>query len=255
MKTTRRRTSPLPILLTLALLVFAAGLLAGWAGASVYALDRQNPLSAPVPVQPDTALPAPTPVPTPDGPAPEDAWALLLVNCDHPLPEGFAVPAFTQLKNGHSIDQRAYPALQAMMDGCRAAGLSPLICSSYRSAETQRQLFEQAVEGWLAKGYIREEAEAQAARWVARPGTSEHQTGLAVDIVDLSYQLLDEGQESTAVQRWLMEHCAEYGFILRYPTDKSAITGVGYEPWHYRYVGKAAQEIMDGGLCLEEYLD
>ena len=212
-------------------------------------------LSAPVPVQPDTALPAPTPVPTPDGPAPEDAWALLLVNCDHPLPEGFAVPAFTQLKNGHSIDQRAYPALQAMMDGCRAAGLSPLICSSYRSAETQRQLFEQAVEGWLAKGYIREEAEAQAARWVARPGTSEHQTGLAVDIVDLSYQLLDEGQESTAVQRWLMEHCAEYGFILRYPTDKSAITGVGYEPWHYRYVGKAAQEIMDGGLCLEEYLD
>ena len=91
--------------------------------------------------------------------------------------------------------------------------------------------------------------------WVARPGTSEHQTGLAVDIVDTSYQILDEGQENTPVQQWLMAHCAEYGFILRYPTDKSEITGVGYEPWHYRYVGvEAAREIMANGLCLEEYL-
>ena len=76
-----------------------------------------------------------------------------------------------------------------------------------------------------------------------------------MDIVDMSYQLLDEQQESTPVQKWLMAHCAEYGFILRYPTDKSAITGIGYEPWHYRYVGvEAAREIMGRGLCLEEYL-
>lgn len=67
--------------------------------------------------------------------------------------------------------------------------------------------------------------------------------------------MLDQGQENTAVQRWLMTHCAEYGFILRYPTDKSALTGVGYEPWHYRYVGvEAAREIMGSELCLEEYL-
>ena len=89
----------------------------------------------------------------------------------------------------------------------------------------------------------------------ARPGTSEHQAGLAVDIVDIDYQLLDQAQEDRPVQRWLMEHCAEYSFILRYPTDKSTLTGVGYEPWHYRYVGEeAARAIMDGGLCLEEYL-
>ena len=76
-----------------------------------------------------------------------------------------------------------------------------------------------------------------------------------MDIVDLSYQLLDEGQEDTPVQRWLMAHCVEYGFILRYPTDKGAVTGVGYEPWHYRYVGEAAaRAILEGGLCLEEYL-
>ena len=130
-----------------------------------------------------------------------------------------------------------------------------MICSSCRTEDTQERLFAAEVENWLARGYIQAEAEEQAAQWVARPGTSEHQTGLAVDIVDLSYQLLDEGQENTPVQKWLMAHCAEYGFILRYPTDKAALTGVGYEPWHYRYVGEAAaRAIMDGGLCLEEYL-
>ena len=100
-----------------------------------------------------------------------------------------------------------------------------------------------------------EEAEEQAARWVARPGTSEHETGLAVDIVDTDYQLLDEKQEQTPVQQWLMAHCAEYGFILRYSTEKSDCTGIGYEPWHYRYVGKkAAREITNQNITLEEYL-
>ena len=80
--------------------------------------------------------------------------------------------------------------------------------------------------------------------------------GLAVDIVDTGYQLLDQRQETTPVQQWLMDNCAAYGFILRYPTDKSDLTGIGYEPWHYRYVGEeAARTIMEQGLCLEEYLD
>lgn len=95
----------------------------------------------------------------------------------------------------------------------------------------------------------------EAARWVAPPGTSEHQTGLALDIVSADYQLLDEKQAETPEQQWLMEHCWEYGFVLRYPTDKSAVTGIGYEPWHYRYVGKeAAREMVRRGVCLEEYL-
>ena len=97
--------------------------------------------------------------------------------------------------------------------------------------------------------------EAEAARWVARPGTSEHQTGLALDIVAASYQVLDEKQEDTAEQQWLMENSWKYGFILRYPSEKSGITGIGYEPWHYRYVGRAAAaEIHCAGVCLEEYL-
>lgn len=255
MKTAARR-SPLPLVSGLALLIFLAGVMTGWAGAA--ASDRTGPdKPAADPIQAAAALPPLQPSPQASGkPAPAgEGWALALVNAGHPLTEGFAVPELTQLRSGQAIDSRAYPALQAMMDDARAAGLQPLVCSSWRSWDAQAQLFESEVQNWLARGYIRQDAEAQAAMWVARPGASEHQLGLAVDIVDLSYQLLDEGQERTPVQQWLMAHCADYGFILRYPTGKSALTGVGYEPWHYRYVGVgAAREIMERGLCLEEYL-
>ena len=186
----------------------------------------------------------------------KDSWELLLVNAEHPLPENFHVPELTALRGGHAIDSRAYPALQQMMDDCRAAGLEPTICSSYRSRDKQEELFEKKLDTLLQQGYLPEAAESEAARWVARPGTSEHETALAVDIVDKDYQLLDQQQEQTPVQQWLMTHCAEYGFILRYPTDKSDLTGIGYEPWHYRYVGRAAAaEIMEQHLCLEEYLE
>lgn len=189
----------------------------------------------------------------PPQPVNED-WALLLVNRDNPVPAGYSVPDLVELRNNQSIDRRAYPDLQRMMDDCRAAGLSPLICSSYRTNEVQTELFENKVAQYTAQEYDRTEAEALAAQWVARPGTSEHEVGLAVDIVDTAYQNLDERQEQTDVQQWLLSHCAEYGFILRYPTEKSDLTGVQYEPWHYRYVGSAAGEIMEQGICLEEYL-
>ena len=90
---------------------------------------------------------------------------------------------------------------------------------------------------------------------VALPGTSEHQLGLALDLVDESYQNLDEGQENTKVQKWLMQNSWRYGFILRYPTDKSSVTGIIYEPWHYRYLGRdMARDVYESGLCLEEFL-
>ena len=96
----------------------------------------------------------------------------------------------------------------------------------------------------------------KAGHQVAVPGTSEHQLGLAVDIVDVNYQLLDTNQENTAVQKWLLENSWRYGFILRYPTDQTDVTGIVYEPWHYRYVGKEyAQDIYKKGLCLEQYLE
>ena len=252
----KKRRSLLPLLALLGLALFAGGFLLGRAeAAGNRAAQAAAGAGSGEPVR-VLAVPGAVISGGEDGPVSEDGWNLILVNGDHPLPEDFQVPEFTQLAGGHSIDKRVYPALQRMMDACRAAGLQPTICSSYRTQEKQAGLFERKVQSCLPQAGNREEAEEQAAVWVARPGTSEHQAGLAVDIVDKSYQLLDEGQEETAVQKWLMEHCAEYGFILRYPTEKSAVTGVGYEPWHYRYVGvEAAGEIMGRGLCLEEYLE
>ena len=185
----------------------------------------------------------------------EVPWNLVLVNPWNSLPRDFTVSRVA-LKDGHSIDARCYPELQAMMDDCRAAGLSPYICSSYRTYEKQNQLFENNVKTLMAQGYSESEARAKTAQSIARPGTSEHQLGVAVDIVDVNYQILDEQQESTRVQQWLMEHCWEYGFILRYPTDKREITGITYEPWHYRYVGKEVAEVIHReGICLEEYYE
>ena len=190
----------------------------------------------------------------PSIPRETEDWMLLLVNPWNPLPEDFTCTR-TQLANGQSVDERCYPDLQAMMDGCRAAGLSPTICSSYRTQEKQEQLYQNKVDRLAAQGWSLEEAKVEAAKSVAIPGTSEHQLGLAVDIVDKHSQVLDNSQADTPAQQWLMEHSWEYGFILRYPEGKSEITGIIYEPWHYRYVGKeAAAEIHELGLCLEEYL-
>lgn len=181
---------------------------------------------------------------------------LLLVNPWTPLPEDFLPGELVPVQNDQAVDARAYPDLQNMLGDMSQAGLSPLICSSYRSQERQQELYDNKVQRVMAEGVSREAAQAEAARWVARPGTSEHQTGLAVDIVSLSNQMLDETQESTPEFQWLAENAWKYGFILRYPSDKTEKTGIAYEPWHFRFVGKeAAEEMHDLGLCLEEYLE
>ena len=233
------------MLLLLAVLIFITGralrpavLSEGQPPLPVITLEQ--PAEAEPPARPDPLIPD---------------WNLTLVNPWNPLSEDYTI-SLTQLKNGQAVDARCYPALQDMMDACRGAGLEPLICSSYRTQEKQERLFENKVSQFLAKGLSKESARTEAAKVVALPGTSEHQLGLAVDIVDAGYQLLDDGQADTPVQQWLMEHCWEYGFILRYPKEKEALTGIIYEPWHYRYVGKEhAQTIYDSGLCLEEYLN
>lgn len=184
-----------------------------------------------------------------------DGWNLILVNPWNSVPEDLEI-TLTSLKSGHAVDERCYADLQEMMDDCRAAGLSPLICSSYRTQEKQEQLFNAEVNALLAQGLSEEEAKETAGTAIAVPGTSEHQLGLAVDIVDINNQKLDSSQEETPVQQWLMENSWNYGFILRYPSDKSEVTGIMYEPWHYRYVGKEAAEfIYENNICLEEYLE
>ena len=182
-------------------------------------------------------------------------WYLTLVNSENPIDDNFQI-TLTRLRNKQAIDARCYPELQAMMDDCRAVGLSPIICSSYRTYDKQEELFEQQVQEFINQGYGKLDAQRKAAGAVARPGTSEHELGLAIDIVDESNQRLNQYQENTAVQRWLMQNSWRYGFILRYPSDKTDITGIQYEPWHYRFVGKeAAKEIYENNWTLEEYLN
>ncbi len=179
----------------------------------------------------------------------------MLVSAQSPLPEGYTVPALSRLPGGLQVDASIRADLDAMLADCRKAGLSPRICSAYRPRATQVRLFQNKIARLKAAGYSAADAEKEAARWVAPPDTSEHQTGQALDIVSSKYQVLDHKQADTAEQQWLMTHCWEYGFILRYPEDKTAITGIGYEPWHYRYVGRdAAAAIHESGECLEEYI-
>lgn len=181
---------------------------------------------------------------------------LILVNKDHPLPEDYEVELYVMYDKVNRAAKEAYLPLNEMLQAGRAEGLSFEICSSYRDVEKQKKLFDEDVEVEMKKGLSYEEAYDEVARWTMPPGHSEHSTGLAFDIVSLGYQLLDEGQANTPETLWLHEHCAEYGFILRYPKGKEDITHISYESWHYRYVGvEAAKEIMEREITLEEYLE
>ena len=184
---------------------------------------------------------------------PSSSGVDILVNAKNPIPDDWTVN-LVQLNNGHQIDKRAYDSLQKMLNDARAKGWNPLICSSYRTTSYQQQLFDNRVQRMKNQGMSEKEAIADTEKWIAIPGTSEHETGLAVDIVTVENQNLDNSQLNSACQKWMMEHCYDYGFILRYPEDKTKITGIDFEPWHYRYVGyDIAQYIKQNGICLEEY--
>ena len=179
---------------------------------------------------------------------------ILLVNPWNSLPEGYQVE-LEHVDNWYRLEKNCAQALKRMVADCTAAGFEPKIASAYRTQEDQEFLYWRKVGRLEAAGMDRELALVEAAKVVAIPGTSEHQLGLAVDLSDKYYTELDELQAETDTQKWLMEHCYEYGFILRYPTGTTEITGIIYEPWHYRYVGQEiAQELRNLGITLEEYL-
>ncbi len=181
----------------------------------------------------------------------DDAWQLILVNGENPLPDDFSVE-LTPLSNGHKVDSRVYPYLQKMFDDARSQGILPAISSSYRTGEEQQAELDQKTREFENQGYAPDEALEIAKTWAALPGTSEHQTGLALDITTADAKL----QSADIVWNWLRKNSYKYGFIVRYPANKVDITGISNEPWHFRYVGQsAAEEIYRHGLCLEEYLD
>lgn len=187
-----------------------------------------------------------------------DSWELLLANTTHVLPQGFQ-PVLVSIGSGQQVDERIKEPLLNMFAAARGDGIVLIARSAFRSNSLQKTIFEQKIQEYMKKyGYNYAQATAGAKTWVNPPGTSEHETGLAIDIVgDTSATApLNSSLSETAWARWLAANAADYGFILRYPKDKTAITGTSFEPWHYRYVGvENAQAIMSQGLCLEEYLD
>lgn len=184
----------------------------------------------------------------------KEEYYLLLANAENPLPQDWSIQT-EEVQNGYEMDKRAAPAMREMIQAAKEDGVELMLCSAYRSVEKQQQLFDRSQQAYMAQGMSEEEAYTKTATETAIPGTSEHQTGLAADIVTPTYQMLDAGFADTPAGQWLSEHAAEYGFVLRYPQDKQEVTGIIYESWHYRFVGKTHAKLMkESGLCLEEYL-
>ena len=188
---------------------------------------------------------------TVSGAAEADQWFLQIASVAHPLPEGFVQPSTTVIDDiGREIDSRIVGAYWDLVNAAKADGLNIYPISGFRPHSTQVSLFNARVEQARNDGYA--DPEAEAARHVAKPGTSEHELGLAVDFnsVDESYF------RNTAEAKWLAAHCAEYGFVIRYPEDKESVTGIIYEPWHLRFVGvKHAKRMNELNMCLEEYCE
>ena len=177
-------------------------------------------------------------------------WRLLLVNSTHPLADDYSVD-LTELRNGQSVDTRILSDLQEMFDAARSEDIYPIVSDAYRTREDQQTLMDDVIQNYEDEGYSSEEASSKAEQVIAKPGTSEHETGLAIDIAGDD----DYDQDTDSVLEWMNSNAYKYGFILRYPSGKESVTGAEAENDHYRYVGKeAAKVIHDQGICLEEYL-
>jgi D-alanyl-D-alanine carboxypeptidase len=183
-------------------------------------------------------------------------WRLLLVNDWNAIDANYekSVTMVSAGKRGQKADSRILADLNAMLAAGAEYGID--VQSGYRSYDHQSTLYWRQVNNFKNNGYNDTAAQTAAGKIVKRPGYSEHNSGLAVDLGGSGNFLLDESFANTAAYKWLIENCADYGFILRFPKDKEEITGVIYEAWHFRYVGKeAATYIMANNLCLEEYLE
>ena len=183
-----------------------------------------------------------------------DDWRLILVNKQNPVPESFEVN-LANINDTMSADARIISHIYEMIEAASDDGVDLMICSAYRSYERQQTLFNNKINNLMADGMTYLEAYKVGSMNVTVPGTSEHHLGLALDILTGSYTKMDDGFGETKAGIWLAENAPEYGFILRYPQGKEEITGIVYEPWHFRYVGKEyAKDITEKGVCLEEYL-
>lgn len=182
-----------------------------------------------------------------DGQKTELPCYLTLVNNDHPVPQDYNINLVT-VKGGEKVDKRIYKPLKEMLTAAKEAnqGKLPKVVSGYRTQDKQQKLYDEKIKEYLDEGYSDSDAVKMAEQWVAVPGFSEHQLGFAVDI----------NGETDDLYSWLCQNSYKYGFIFRYPGNKTDITGIAEEVWHYRYVGiEAATEMYEKDLCLEEYLE
>ena len=258
---TRRNQSLLLLVLTVALLVVVSTRVAPREASQI----SREPVDDPLPSATPTPIIAETPPPTPSAPQhlrdvfPELSltdWKLQIVNNSYVLPSSFA-PNVSKTRDEQYFDSRAVDALEEMLEQAELAGYSVCIRVGYRPFATQAYLFNgkaSQIQWGTTMSLL--EAEHEARKVVAYPGTSEHQLGLGVDLMDRADSSMStETAAAIPTLVWLREHCAEYGFILRYPENKKEITG-WYEPWHFRYVGEeAAKYIMEHELCLEEFIE
>lgn len=210
------------------------------------------------PMTRESQMPSPTSLeassPEEENEVPTGDWALILINPTHFLAEDFKV-ALADFETGQ-VDARIADTCERMFAHAKKDGVSFQLVDAYRTYDRQNQLYQKKVQSYVDKGYSRVDAEIEAATITARPNTSEHQTGLALDIVSPSYRVRDGGFAKTEAFLWLKDHAHEYGFTMRYPENKISMTGVIYEPWHWRFVGvEAASSMKESGQCLEEYLE
>ena len=216
--------------------------------------ERREPAPTHLPVTPQ---PSATPLPTPTPPNVDpNSWELRLIREEKPLGADFVPEELTEIENGQKVDSRIAEPLKDLFGAARAAGYTVYFCSGYRDYDTQHLIyFDNHVDIYMAQGMSEEEANAKAKLAVNYPGASEHQSGLCADVLEYAYQDMEPYIGGSGLMQWLEDHCAKYGFIIRYPADKTEVTGVEYEPWHLRYVGAtAAQYIMEHHMCLEEFL-
>ena len=196
-----------------------------------------------------------TTVTTKESMAIDNEWALFLINQKNTLPESYTF-SLEKVYKQYEMDSRCATYMKNMIADAEKAGVHLGVVSSFRSVEYQKNLLDKEVQAFKNQGLSDDEAYVKATEGVAVPGQSEHNAGLAADILEEGNYTLSEGFEKTPEFKWLSEHANEYGFILRYPKGKQDVTGIYYEPWHYRFVGiYHATKIKESGLCLEEYME
>lgn len=196
-----------------------------------------------------------TTVTTKESMAIDNEWALFLINQKNTLPENYSITT-EKVYAQYVMDSRCALYMKNMIADAKKNGVNLSVISSYRTIEYQKNLLDKEVQAFKNQGLSDDEAYVKATEGVAVPGQSEHNAGLAADILEEGNYTLSEGFEKTPEFKWLSEHANEYGFILRYPKGKQDVTGIYYEPWHYRFVGiYHATKIKESGLCLEEYIE